>query len=94
MQGTDDSSSGTTNNNTVKQWIIGSVFLRQYYTIYDFTNFSPQVSQQIPMGTGMVGFAERATPLFEQVGGSSTIFTKSSYLTLLFTIIIVPILLL
>ena len=44
------------------KWIIGAAVLRQFYTIFDFTNYQPASTAGSAAGTGRVGFATKSHP--------------------------------
>ena len=68
-------------------WIIGSLFLRQYYSIFDFTTLAPTLNSTL-QGFGQVGFASRIPNITSD--GNVTTTTSSSTTTLATTTIMSP----
>lgn len=67
------------------QWIIGSIVLRQYYVVFDFSNFQPSSNLDATMGAGKVGFAAR-------IGGAIPVHSNGGWLNgMSLTAILVPI---
>ena len=68
-------------------WIVGAAFIRQYYTIYDFTGYGANTAQYANGGTGKVGFAIKgsssgsvstAAPITTASAKASTASTKAT----------------
>ena len=46
-------------NDSPKQWNIGVPFLRQYYTIWEFSSYNPSSSTFGSYGAGRIGIATK-----------------------------------